>query len=231
MGGKYNTKENDGAIKYMNEIPGTSYSPPIKVTPLRRLIIFVLIPILKAVASLNIETPENLPLQGSAILACNHLSFFDGFALQYAVKRPVYFMSKEEVFKNPFLRFFMYQIGAFPVARDIFDRSAVLQAGKVLKAGQVLGMFPEGKRTYGHGMIAAKTGTAHLAMKMNCPINPVAMNGTENIFKKPFKRAQVKIKICPPIYPDDKMSAPELTNKVMMEIARNLPPSLRGVYS
>lgn len=208
-----------------------SYEAPIKVTPLRKVFIFLLIPVLKTFAKIKVETVENLPDHGAIIIACNHLSFFDGFVLQYAIPRPMFFMGKIENFRNPLLRFFMYQIGAFPVQRGSFDRSAILQAQRVLNAGQVLGMFPEGTRTYGRGMVLAKTGTAHLAMKAKCPIVPVAMSGSENILKYFLKKASVNVKVCQPILPQEKMNANDLTDLVMKELANNLPEQLRGVYS
>ena len=203
---------------------------PIYITPFRKVIIFVLTPILRLLAKIQINNTENIPIEGAAILASNHLSFFDGFVLQYAVKRPVFFMGKAEVFRNPFLRLFMFKIGAFPVERGSFDRGAIRHARKVLQAGQLLGMFPEEHRTYGYGMIAAKSGTAHLAMKLNCPIIPVAMDGTHYIFKHPFKRANVTVKFLTPIYPEQKITAQNLTDALMREIASQLPNRLRGYY-
>ena len=214
----------------MKTILTNSYNAPIKVTFLRKFFIFVLIPILKSLAKIKVHEIENLPKNGAVIVACNHLSFFDGFALQYAIPRPIFFMGKEENFNNPFLRFFMYQIGAFPVKRGTCDRSALDQALRILKQGQALGMFPEGTRTYGKGLLPAKGGTAILAIKMNCLIIPVAMNGTHLILKRFLRRAQVNITVCPPVFPDGKMTPAELTEKYMRVIAKNLPLELRGEY-
>jgi 1-acyl-sn-glycerol-3-phosphate acyltransferase len=214
----------------MKTILPNSYNAPIKVTTFRKFFIFVLIPILKSLAKIKVNEIENLPKNGAVLVACNHLSFFDGFALQFALPRPIFFMGKEENFKNPFLRFFMYQIGAFPVKRGTYDRSALDQSLRILKNGQVLGMFPEGTRTYGKGLLPAKGGTAILAIKMNCPIIPIAMDGTHHILKRFLKRAEVNITVCPPVFPDGKITPAELTEKYMRVIASNLPPELRGVY-
>jgi 1-acyl-sn-glycerol-3-phosphate acyltransferase len=214
----------------MKTIFPNSYNPPIKVTTFRKFFIFVLIPILKSLAKIKVNEIENLPKNGAVLVACNHLSFFDGFALQFALPRSIFFMGKEENFKNPFLRFFMYQIGAFPVKRGTYDRSALDQSLRILKNGQVLGMFPEGTRTYGKGLLPAKGGTAILAIKMNCPIIPIAMDGTHHILKRFLKRAEVNITVCPPVFPDGKITPAELTEKYMRVIASNLPPELRGVY-
>ncbi len=214
----------------MKTMLSKSYNAPIKVTLLRKLFIFILTPLLKCLAKIKVHEIENLPKNGAVIVACNHLSFFDGFALQFALPRPIFFMGKEENFKNPFLRFFMYQIGAFPVKRGTYDRSALDQALRILRDGQALGMFPEGTRTYGKGLLPAKGGTAILAIKMNCPIIPIAMDGAHQILKRFLKRAEVNITVCPPVFPDAKITPAELTEKYMRVIARHLPLELRGVY-
>jgi 1-acyl-sn-glycerol-3-phosphate acyltransferase len=207
-----------------------NYHAPIEETPLRKFFIFVLTPILKLLARIHVSGLENLPKDGAAIVACNHLSFFDGFTLQFALSRPIYFMGKEENFKNPFIRFFMYQIGTFPVKRGTYDRGALDQAMRILRNGQVLGMFPEGHRTYGNGLIQAKGGTAILAIKMNCPVVPVAMDGTHQILKRWFKKADVHVVVCPPIFAEPNMSPVDLTKKYMQVMAAQLPVSLRGIY-
>jgi len=214
----------------MNSSISKSYHAPIKVTPLRKFFIFILTPPLKMLAKISVSGAEHLPQAGGAIVACNHVSFFDGFALQLALPRPIYFMGKEENFKNPFLRFFMYQIGAFPVKRGTYDRGALDQAMRILKSGELLGMFPEGTRTYGKGLIEAKGGAAILAIKMDCPIVPVALAGTQNILKKGLKRAEVMVTVCPPVVPDKEMTPVALTQKYMQIMADNLPPALRGIY-
>lgn len=181
-------------------------------------------------AKISVTGVENLPMTGGAIVACNHLSFFDGFALQFAMPRPIYFMGKEENFKNPFLRFFMYQIGAFPVKRGTYDRGALDQALRILKSGELLGMFPEGTRTYGKGLIEAKGGAAILAIKMDCPIIPVALAGTQHILKRGLKRSEVTVTVCSPVIPDKEMTPVALTQKYMHVMADHLPPALRGIY-
>jgi len=214
----------------MNSSMSKCYHAPIRVTPLRSFFILILTPLLKMLAKISVRGVEHLPVAGGAIVACNHVSFFDGFTLQLAFPRPIFFMGKEENFKNPFLRFFMYQIGAFPVKRGTYDRGALDQAMRILKSGELLGMFPEGTRTYGKGLIEAKGGAAILAIKMNCPILPVALAGTQTILKRGLKRSEVMVTVCPPVVPDKEMTPVALTQKYMQVMADNLPPSLRGIY-
>lgn len=207
------------------------YRSPIQETTWRRIFIWMLRHMLGALEKLEVITSENMPKEGAAILAANHLSFYDGFVLQYAIQRQLFFMSKAEAFQNPIYMFVMYQMGAFPVQRGKFDRMALLQARRVIKAGQVLGMFPEGTRSYGKGLKSGKTGVAHLALRLNCPIVPVAIDGAQHIVKKLFRRAQVTIKVCQPIYPQIDIKAADLTEMIMKTLAANLPIELRGIYA
>ena len=208
-----------------------SYHAPIQVTPLRKFFISILTPILKSLARINVSGLENLPSEGALIVACNHLSFFDGFALQYALPRPIFFMGKEENFKNPFIRFFMYQIGTFPVKRGTYDRGALDQAMRILRNEQILGMFPEGTRTYGRGMIQAKGGAAILAIKMKCPIIPVAMEGTQNILKRLFKKATVRVIVCPGVLPDENYFTRRINPNVYADYCRkSASPITRSIW-
>lgn len=211
-------------------LPERIYQPPVEETTWRKIIVCVLRHILNVLVKIEVITLENMPKEGAVILASNHLSFYDGFVLLYAIPRPIFFMSKVETFRNSFYRFILYQMGAFPVKRGKFDRRSLLHARRILRANQVLGMFPEGTRSYGKGLQSAKTGVAHLALKMNCPIVPVSINGTQFVLKKLFQRAEVCIKICKPIYPSADMKAVDLTQVVMRTLAKNLPYGLRGKY-
>ena len=215
----------------MKKLTDRDYFVPVKVTFWRKLFQLIFKPILYIFANIQVENPEIIPEKGAFILAANHLSFYDGFVLQAAIRRPLFFMGKAEVFFNPVIRFFLRQVGAFPVQRGIFDRRALQQACRVLVGGMVLSMFPEGTRTYGKGMVSAKSGTAYLALQAKCPVVPVAITGSQYILKSLPKRAFVSVKICNPIYPDEKMDATFLTKRIMQSLAKNLPEDLRGRYS
>ena len=94
---------------------------------------------------------ENLPADGCVILAANHLTNFDVFPMQLCLPRPLFFMAKSELHKNPILDAFLRACGAFPVFRGKKDQWAIRHAEKVLEHGQVLAMFPEGSRSKGRG--------------------------------------------------------------------------------
>src|SRR5690606_10964952 len=89
---------------------------------------------------------ENIPKEGAAILCSNHISELDMFFIGYRIKRLVRYMAKEELFKNPLLRFFITRLGAFPVKRGKGDVGAIKTSLRLLSEGHIVGIFPEGTR-------------------------------------------------------------------------------------
>lgn len=180
--------------------------------------------------NMRVEGGENYPLDGPVIVAANHVTNYDAFPMDFALPRPIFFMGKAELF-NIALDAFLRGLGAFPVYRGEKDEWAMRHAAKVLAHGQTLGMFPEGTRSKGKGLNLAKTGTARLALDANCPIMPMAIIGTDMFFKNFPRRAQVTIKLLPPILPRPDDTPLSLTDRLMFALAAALPEEMRGVYS
>ena len=171
-----------------------------------------------------------MPSTGGVILAANHLTNFDVFLLQFALNRPLFFMGKAELFQNPFQDWLLRQLGGFPVQRGERDTWALQHAEYLLNEGQVLGMFPEGTRSYGKGLGIAKTGTARLALSAQCPVVPVAIFGTQYMLKKFPQRTNIHISIGAPLFPEANESQNTLTKRIMLGIAEMLPIEARGAY-
>jgi 1-acyl-sn-glycerol-3-phosphate acyltransferase len=140
-------------------------------------------------------------------------------------------MGKAELFENPVLDTILRQLGGFPVQRGSRDEWAIRHAQQVIEHGQVLGIFPEGKRNHGRGLRAGKTGAARLAIANDCPIVPLAVNGTQRLFKGGLQRLPVTITHGWPILPRPHESAFALTDRLMFDLSRMLPPEQRGVYA
>jgi 1-acyl-sn-glycerol-3-phosphate acyltransferase len=174
---------------------------------------------------------ENLPDEGAVVLVSNHVTNFDVFPMQFSIHRPIFFMAKEELMRNPLVEYFLRKGGAFPVHRKTKDPWAKLHAQKVLEHGRVLGIFPEGTRSRGLGLRAAKTGAARFAIQANCPIVPMAINGSQRVLKSFPRRTTVEVKIGTPIYPQANEGALALTDRLMFAIADMLPKELKGVYA
>ncbi len=180
---------------------------------------------------IEVEHPERAEQKGSVMFASNHLSSYDGIILQLVIPRTICFMSKAELFRNPLARWFLNMAGSFPVKRGEFDRQAMLNAKNVMESGFPLMMFPEGTRTYGRGMVEARSGTAHLAMRNHCTIIPVALEGSQNILKNGLKRTKVRVIFYEPVEPDEKETARALTDRLMRVVASRLSEPLRGFYA
>ena len=200
-------------------------------TILRKTAVLVIGTFLKVFMVMRVEGLENLPKQGACIIASNHLSNFDVFPMQLALPRPLFFMGKAELFKNPILSWFFRQLGGFPVQRGVSDQWAFKHARIVLDKGLLLAMFPEGTRSKGRGLSVAKTGSARLAIEKNVPIIPIAQYGSDELFSRFPRRGHVHLIISPPILPDIDDDPLSLTDRVMFTLARNLPRRMRGVYS
>jgi len=121
---------------------------------------------------LNMLGAENLPASGPAILCGNHLSLLDPPAAGVAVRRPVRFMGKKELFQIPFVRAVLRALGGFPVDRGNADMAAVRASLDILKEGGVLGIFPQGGRDLTGGR-AMETGVALIALKSGAAVVPM----------------------------------------------------------
>lgn len=117
-----------------------------------------------------------MPATGPAILAVNHSHNIDGPMVMGVSPRPTHFLIKKEAFIGP-LDPFLTAIGQLKVDRSVADRRAITQTLDVLKAGGVLGIFPEGTR--GEGDFASlRAGLAYFAVRSGAPVVPVAVLGS-----------------------------------------------------
>jgi 1-acyl-sn-glycerol-3-phosphate acyltransferase len=174
---------------------------------------------------------EHFPRKGPVVLVANHVTNFDVFPMQFALPRPIFFMGKAELFKNPVMDLFLRNLSGFPVNRGEKDLWAMRHAAKVLNRGQTLGMFPEGKRSKGKGLSVAKTGAARLAIDAQCPILLMAVTGSDKFFKRFPHRARVQIELLPLLWPKPDETPVALTDRMMFRLAQALPQEMRGVYA
>jgi 1-acyl-sn-glycerol-3-phosphate acyltransferase len=157
-------------------------------------------PLMRTWFRIRLEGEEHIPEAGPVILASNHRSNMDPVLLASAVRRPVAFMAKAELFVGP-LGWALHWIGQFPVRRGGIDREALRQTDAVLARGSMLGLFPEGTRGDGR-FSAVHPGLAYIVVRQRCPVLPVAIFGTERVRRRlgwlPFA-SPVRIVIGPAI--------------------------------
>ena len=139
-------------------------------------------PLMRGWFRIRVLGAEHLPPSGPLILAANHRSNMDPVLLAAAVRRPVVFMAKAELFVVP-LGWLLRSIGQFPVRRGGIDRDALARTRAVLAAGGVLGLFPEGTRGAGDFM-SMHEGLAWVLLRERCPVLPVAIFGTERVRRR-----------------------------------------------
>lgn len=200
-------------------------------TPQRRALIGIAKSIFTLILTTDVRGLENFPHEGPVLLAANHVTNFDVFPMQFVLPRPIFFMGKAELFRNPLLNILLRNLGGFPIHRGEKDDWAMRHAAKVLKHGQTLGIFPEGKRSKGKGLAVAKTGAARLAIEANCAIVPMAVVESDQFFKRFPHRTCVQITILSPLLPKLGESALALTDRLMFTLAQALPEEMRGAYA
>jgi 1-acyl-sn-glycerol-3-phosphate acyltransferase len=188
----------------------------------------------------DVQGLENIPTTGAVIVASNHLSFWDIPSLAMLPRRMFHYMAKSEYAKNGFMRWLFTNLEAFFVDRGEADTSAIRNCLAVLKAGQVLVIYPEGHRSENHAMIAAHDGFALIAFKSGAPVIPVATWGSEQVGKGGrflFWRPTIHIRYGKPITlvpSGKKYTRDDLANGntlIMGTIASMLPLAYRGVYA
>ena len=142
-------------------------------------------PILLAVYRPWVEGAENVPVNGPAIIAGNHLTVVDSLFMPLVVERKVAFLAKSDYFtergvKGWLKRIFFGGTGNVPIDRSGGKASeAALRTGlKILQRGDLLGIYPEGTRSPDGRLYRGRTGVARMALEARVPVVPVAMIGT-----------------------------------------------------
>src|SRR5215217_5396107 len=121
---------------------------------------------------------EHIP-DGGVILASNHRSFLDPFAIGCCIGRPIYFVAKRELFKNPLLGWLLNCLGAFPIKRGESDEESMGTARALLERGQPVVIFPEGTRIRTGSLARPKRGVGRLALQSGKPVVPIAVTNSE----------------------------------------------------
>ena len=146
---------------------------------------------------------EHIPLSGAAVVTANHRSFWDSAFQALASPRPIRWMGKSELFRNPILGRLFVHLGAFPVVRGGSDGGAIQVARVLLEAGEMVALFPEGTRVR-EGLGEPKRGAARLALEAGVDTIPMSIVGTERgqLRRALWRRgAYVRIVVHEPIPP------------------------------
>ncbi len=195
----------------------------------------VLGPILRLLFRPWVEGQENLPTEGAAIFASNHLSFSDSIFLPLVVPRRVTFLAKADYFtgrgfKGRATAAFFKGAGQLPVDRSggMAGEAALRSGMKVLRRGEVLGIYPEGTRSPDGRLYRGRSGVARLALEAGCPVLPVAMIGTDKAQpagKKVPKIMRIGVRIGKPLdfsryegMEENRFVLRSITDEIMYEV-------------
>lgn len=217
-----------------------------RIEPWMRFAETVVLPPIAVWFQWRFEGRGNIPTEGPALIAGNHISLFDplahGYFLEKAGRRPR-FLAKTELFRNPILRKVLTGARQIPVRRGSGDRAPLEAAITALKEGEVVVVYPESTTTRNDDFspMQGKTGVARLALASGVPVIPLAVWGTQYVWKrsgaKSFKfRRPIWVKAGAPLdfslyeeEPDHPDVLRKVTDLVMGEVSL-LVDDLRARY-
>ena len=136
--------------------------------------------------SFRVKITGQVPSEGAYIICSNHINYLDAAAIVLFNKRKVNFVAKEDLFYHRILFWLGHLFDAIPIKRDMQDIDAMKRCLKVLKNGELLGIFPEGTRKGMEKNMKAKNGAAFMAIRSNVKVIPVGIHGTFKPFSKVY---------------------------------------------
>jgi 1-acyl-sn-glycerol-3-phosphate acyltransferase len=178
---------------------------------------------------------ERFEVPGGFVLACSHLSHLEPFIVGTLVDRKIDFMARIEFFRYRLIAGAIYALDGFPVNRQGFSLSAIRTAIARVRAGRVVGIFPEGGVAHGKDSVlrggAIKKGACVVAYRTAAPILPVAVVGTDKLNRVspwlPFRRGRVWIIFGHMIHPH--LDKPRRIAREMMAV--ELQAEFQRIYS
>ena len=192
---------------------------------------------------------DRLPKSGPLIIAANHASagdpVFVGAFLTKELGRPLNWLAKRELFDVPVLSWIARNGGVHAVERGGADVEAFRIASRILEAGHVLAIFPEGTRSPTGALQKGVDGVSLLALRTGAPILPVGVGNSDRFWPKgrllPRPRGDVTVTVGEPFRLHEvlgvdeeaarKLPKEQLTAAIMTRVAALLPERQRGVYA
>lgn len=198
--------------------------------------------IFRVLGRVELNGLENIPKNGSYLVATNHVSIIDGpFVLAFWPK-DLEFAGASEIWERKGQSILAKGYGGIKVHRGIFDRKLIEHTLNLLNSGYPLLIAPEGGRSHEPGLRRANPGVAYLADKGRVPVVPVGVYGcTEDFLSNGLrgKRQTIGMNVGKPILLPQiqgagrvrKLMRQENADLVMAHIAQLLPQDYRGYYS
>ena len=158
---------------------------------MRRLVMTFAEALFRVLFTYDCVGEERIPAEGGVVVAANHPSYLDPVLLSLQVARPIRFMAWDALFRVPLLGAVIRAFGAFPVdVRRGQGREAYARARELVAAGEVVGIFPEGKRTDTGEIDRFRPGIGMIASRLEVPVVPVRIEGLEKVLHHTWRMAR-----------------------------------------
>jgi 1-acyl-sn-glycerol-3-phosphate acyltransferase len=174
---------------------------------------------------IRIEGRENIP-PGGCLVVSNHVSFMDPTTVGWAFGREMYYLGRKDLFRPPFLSWFLPMCNVLPIDRDGKDIAGLRRIIKMLKDGESILIFPEGTRSRDGNLQPAEPGAGLIAVKAGVPVLPMRVFGTyESLSRRDkvihFRPIRVAIgpAYTPAVPPGEKPSYQKIAQEMMDRIA------------
>lgn len=179
------------------------------------------------IGRLHVHGLDHIPESGPFILLANHQSYLDPVLIQAVVRRPVHTFTKSTQFSTP-LGILLKRLNSIPVRRFEIDPQGVRSALRLLEAGEAVGIYVEGERSWDDRLQPPRLGSIRLVLKAGVPVIPAGISGAYDVWPRwgRLRRGDVTIRFGSPIrFPrlEDRAARephlPEARDRIMTAIA------------
>jgi hypothetical protein len=174
---------------------------------------------------------ERIPDEGAAILVCNHVSFVDALVISAACRRPIRWVMDHRIFRIPLLSFFFRTARAIPIAPAREDAELLERAyeriAEELDAGELVGLFPEGRLTADGETAEFRGGILRILEKRPVAVIPMALSG---LWQSLFSRNRDKLRHLARLFPRVRLAVGDALHPADTESLRRAVLELRGTW-
>jgi 1-acyl-sn-glycerol-3-phosphate acyltransferase len=202
------------------------------------LVAFTIRSILSINGGVVVKGKENIPPEGGVLIAANHISYLDPPLVGSVTPRRATFMARKGLFDIPVIGW-MIKSAAFPVDRERTRPSTIKETVRRLKGGEIIVMFPEGRRSDSGELMEAKRGVGMIVTLSKVPVVPTLIVGSDRalpVDAKWLKRARITVEFgksvdYTSIANGEKESSQELQeqiSKYIMSVIREMQRNYEG---
>lgn len=178
---------------------------------------------------LKVYGVRNIPPTGGVLVVSNHQSYLDPVLVAVRLRRPMSFLAKSELFRNPFFNWLIRSLNAFPVRQGAGDVGAVKETISRLQQGHLLNIYPEGSRTEDGELLPIQAGAALVIRRAGVPVVPCVLDGSYDAWpkgRKVFRPHPIRVVYGPPM--DLSKQKPAEIVKTIDETFRRMLAGLRA---